>query len=78
MTGIRFTNNGDLTAAIQQFRNAARRRARNPVREARRQHEITRMRNRVIDFVPTYRDVFDRQGNLIASHYTGHVAVTAR
>jgi hypothetical protein len=61
----------------EQFYATAKRRRLNPVREARRQAELTRMLRRM-DYVPTYRDVHDGRGNIVSSTYTGHVAVRAR
>ena len=52
-------------------------RARNtdPLRPVRRQENLSRMRNRIIDYVPQYKDTFDGRGKLVASRYVGHKAV---
>jgi len=62
---------------LVQATRVERRRRRNPIREARRQAELTRMLRRM-EFVPTYRDTVDGRGNIISSQYLGHVAVRAR
>ena len=53
------------------------RRARNPLREFRRQAELARMSKRY-DSLPIYRDTYDRDGGrIIASRYIGHVVIYA-
>jgi hypothetical protein len=59
------------------FYALARRRLGNPVREARRQSELSRMQRRVIDFVPTYVWTHNGRGEVVAGRYTGHRAVIA-
>lgn len=53
----------------------ARRRRRNPQREARRQAHITRMRHRIVDYVPRYRDLVNGAGEIVRSIYVGHTPV---
>lgn len=52
-------------------------RERENIREARRQAELTRMRNRV-GYIATYRDIYDGAGNRVAAFYLGHVKVEDR
>jgi hypothetical protein len=54
-----------------------RRRRLNPIRDARRQAQLTRMLRRVIDHVPTYREITNGR-EVVAQVYTGHKAVVAR
>lgn len=61
----------DYTLKAQRI---AARRERNPAREARRQAELTRMRRRILDYVPRYNDVYDRSGQIVRAFYIGHVA----
>lgn len=48
-----------------------------PVREARRQAHLRRMRQRV-EYFPTYHDTYNGKGELVASRYLGHVEVPMR
>lgn len=58
-------------------RRIAERRRRNPVREARLQSHLTRMLRRIVDFVPTYRDVRNGRGDIVAAQYLGHTPIVA-
>lgn len=53
------------------------RRGMNPIREARRQHEIARMSNRITHYEARYRTVVSN-GEIVAQIYLRHVPVRAR
>jgi hypothetical protein len=53
-----------------------RRRHNNPVREARRQAHLSRMSRRVIDYIPTYRQLTNGR-EVTGQIYTGHVPIYA-
>lgn len=60
----------------QQALRLAMRRYSNPVREGRRQSELSRMRRRVIDWVPVYQPLTNGR-EVVAQKYLGHRAVMA-
>lgn len=62
--------------SLYAFAKLARRRRENPVREARRQHELTRMSHRVTDWVPMYRELSNGR-EVTAQVYLGHKPVYA-
>lgn len=57
------------------LRIAARRR-RNPVRDARRQAHLTRMSRRIVDYIPTYRQLTNGS-EVTGQIYLGHVPLYA-
>lgn len=63
--------------SLYAFAKLARRRRGNPVREARRQAELTRMGRRVIDWVPRYAQTTNGRGEVVAQRYLGHKPVYA-